>query len=42
MRQMMAFQDGKAGVANALYLLWLLALVLIPVLLSELLYSAFE
>ncbi len=42
MRPMMAFQDGKAGVANALYLLWLLALVLIPVLISELLYSAFQ
>ena len=40
MRPMMAFQDGKGGVANALYLLWLLALVLIPVLISELLYSA--
>jgi hypothetical protein len=42
MRPIVAFQDGKAGVANALYLVWLLALVLIPVLISELLYSAFQ
>lgn len=42
MRPLVAFQDGKTGVADALYLLWLLALVLIPVVISEILYSAFE
>ncbi len=33
---------GKPGLRNALYLLWLFVVILIPVLISELLYSTLD
>ena len=42
MRPLVALSSTNPGVKNALMLLWLFALMLIPVLISELLYSAIE
>jgi hypothetical protein len=38
----MVWQGTKPGLRNALYLAWLIALMMIPVLISELLYSALD
>ena len=42
MRPLAALSEVKPGVKNALILLWLFALMLVPVLISELLYSAVD
>ena len=42
MRPLVALADTKPGVKNVLMLLWLAVLMLIPVLISELLYSAID
>jgi hypothetical protein len=40
MRPIATWQSAKPGLSNILYLVWLAALILVPVLISELLYSA--
>jgi hypothetical protein len=42
MRSAMTWQGTKPGLRNALYLIWLFALMMVPVLISELLYSALD
>jgi hypothetical protein len=42
MRPAMTWPGSKPGVRNALYLLWLFVLIMVPVLISELLYSALD
>ena len=38
----MVWQSRHPSLANALHLLWLMALILTPVLISQLFYSALE
>jgi hypothetical protein len=42
MRPAMVWQGTKPGLRNALYLAWLLALIMTPILISELLYAALD
>jgi hypothetical protein len=39
MRPMLTWQRAKPGLSDLLSLLWLAALILVPILISELLYS---
>jgi len=40
MRSTVTWQSAKPGLSNVLYLVWLAVLMLVPVLISELLYAA--
>ena len=42
MRATALWLHDKPGVRNALYLFWLAVLILVPVLISELLYSTLD